>query len=79
MIKPHIARAISLIALAITPWLAQGQITVNEYHKYWFYRHRLLSEFMVPGTMDSCGTGAGGYHIPAQKSFAPNDYLLSYS
>ncbi len=79
MTKPHIARVIPLIALAITPWLAQGQITLNEYHKYWFYRYRLLSEFMVPGTMDSCGTGAGGYHIPAQKSFAPNDYLISYS
>ncbi|MCG8386183.1 MAG: T9SS type A sorting domain-containing protein [Cytophagales bacterium] len=65
--------------LVLQPYLCWTQITADEHSKYWFYRQRLLTEFMVPGTMASCGTEAGGYHIPAQQTFTPNDHKIIFS
>lgn len=79
MIKFNIVKTTSFIVLFVVPGLSRAQITVDEYNKYWFYRQRLLSEFMVPGTMASCGTEAGGYHIPAQQTFNENDHRIIFS
>lgn len=64
------------------PFYGTAQITPEEHNKYWYYRQRLLTEFMVPGHLgpdvDPCSTDPGGYHIPAEVVYAPNDKKIAF-
>lgn len=60
-----------VFAALLAPLLSKAQIGYDEYNKYWYYRHRLTTEFMVPGKSSIliC-SGPSGYSIPAETTFS---------
>ncbi|ELR68765.1 hypothetical protein C900_05861 [Fulvivirga imtechensis AK7] len=72
-------KSLITIILLFVAFGIEAQITENEYEKYWYYRNRLVKEFMVPGLIASCGYDAGGYSIPAEKTFNLRDHSIVWS
>ncbi|MGB3467845.1 MAG: T9SS type A sorting domain-containing protein [Cyclobacteriaceae bacterium] len=78
MLKIKINRifAISVLCLLALSESAVAQLSEQEYAKYWYYRHRLRTEFMVLGQGPECSDGRGaefggnlGYSIPAHQIY----------
>ena len=62
--------------LLIGDFVTYAQLGEQEYAKYWYYRHRLRTEFMVLGEGPECSDGRGaeyggnlGYSIPAHQIY----------
>lgn len=62
--------------LLIGDFATYAQLGEQEYAKYWYYRHRLRTEFMVLGEGPECSDGRGaeyggnlGYSIPAHQIY----------
>jgi hypothetical protein len=57
---------------------ALAQPSEVDHQRYWYYRHRLISDFMVPGVVDNfvCSRHYG-YSIPASE-VGSEDYAISW-
>jgi len=71
--------------LVLACYLSYAQITFDEYEKYWYYRHRLTTEFMVQGEapIDCSSTTPYGYSLPAHSTYShrndDGDYMIYWS